>query len=158
VTPVEYKSARQQRGTQQGVALALGVDYRTIQRREAGDIPITVEAGFAMLYLKPLRKKKRAPRRPNQRSSAISGRKSNQQEPQHSTQQPKLGVESTPTQTMNNQITALAKHHCTALDHCRGNLLHCSGPPLKGVTAAAVTVIPFSLQTAPLHLCSKNTP
>jgi hypothetical protein len=64
VTPSEYKTERQKRGTQHGVALTLGVDYRTIQRREAGDIPITEEARRAILSV-PLRKKKRAPRRPN---------------------------------------------------------------------------------------------
>lgn len=60
--PAEYRSARQQRGTQQGVALALGVDYHTIQRRESGEIKITREAEIALMSL---RKKKRAPRRPN---------------------------------------------------------------------------------------------
>lgn len=55
MTPDEYKTERQKRGTQQGVALALGVDYRTIQRREAGDIPVTEEARRALLSV-PLRK------------------------------------------------------------------------------------------------------
>ena len=51
MTPAEYKTARQERGTQQGVAALLGVDYRTIQRREAGDIETTREAELAMLGL-----------------------------------------------------------------------------------------------------------
>jgi hypothetical protein len=59
MTPDEYKSERQKRGTQQGVAALLGVDYRTIQRREAGDIPVTHEASLAILALPKLRKKKR---------------------------------------------------------------------------------------------------
>lgn len=57
----EYKSARQQRGTQQGVALALGVDYRTVQRREAGDIPVSREAAVALLTL-PKTKRRRGAR------------------------------------------------------------------------------------------------
>lgn len=64
MTPDQYKATRKERGTQKGVAALLGVDYRTIQRREAGDIPITEEARRAILSV-PLRKKKRAPRRPN---------------------------------------------------------------------------------------------
>ena len=65
----EYKTEREKRGTQQGVALRLGVHWRTIQDRENNRIPITVEAGLALLALKPLRKKKRAPRRPNAKVS-----------------------------------------------------------------------------------------
>jgi len=57
VSPAEYKSARQLRGTQQGVAAILGVDYRTIQRREAGEIPVTQEALRALLSLPKKRKK-----------------------------------------------------------------------------------------------------
>ena len=51
MTPAEYKSQRQQRCTQQGVAALLGVDYRTIQRRECGDIEITREAEMALLAI-----------------------------------------------------------------------------------------------------------
>jgi hypothetical protein len=47
VSPAEYKSTRKERGTQKGVAALLGVDYRTIQRREAGEIEITREAELA---------------------------------------------------------------------------------------------------------------
>lgn len=64
MTPAEYKAARQERGTQQGVAALLGVRLSTVQRRESGEIAITREAEIALLSL-PLRKKKRAPRRPN---------------------------------------------------------------------------------------------
>jgi len=52
VTPAEYKSARQDRGTQKGVAALLGVNYTTIQRREDGDIEITQEAEIALLSLR----------------------------------------------------------------------------------------------------------
>ena len=65
MTAAEYRTAREKRGTQQGVALRLGVHWRTIQDRENDRIPITVEAALALCALKPLRKKKHAPRRPN---------------------------------------------------------------------------------------------
>ena len=55
MTAAQYKSERQRRGTQQGVAALLGVDYRTIQRRECGDIAITTEAELAMRAL-PVRR------------------------------------------------------------------------------------------------------
>lgn len=58
MTASEYKVGRQLRGTQQGVAAKLGVDYRTIQRREAGDIPVTHEAALALSSLPKLRKKR----------------------------------------------------------------------------------------------------
>lgn len=51
VTAAQYKSERQRRGTQQGVAALLGVDYRTIQRRESGEIAVTQEAALAMRAL-----------------------------------------------------------------------------------------------------------
>ena len=56
MTPTDYKAERQKRGTQKAVAAMLGVDYRTIQRREAGDIPITQEAEMAIRSLKLKRK------------------------------------------------------------------------------------------------------
>lgn len=62
MTPADYRKARQERGTQKGVALALGVDYRTVQRREAGEIEVTREAALALLALP---KTKRVPRRAN---------------------------------------------------------------------------------------------
>jgi DNA-binding transcriptional regulator YiaG len=52
MTPAEYKTARKERGTQQGVAALLGVDYHTIQRRESGEIKITREAEIALLALR----------------------------------------------------------------------------------------------------------
>ena len=57
MTPADYKFARQQRGTQQGVADALGVALSTVQRREAGEWDITEESRRAILSL-PLRTKK----------------------------------------------------------------------------------------------------
>ena len=51
MTADQYKSERQRRGTQQGVAARLGVDYRTVQRREAGTIAITHEAELAIRAL-----------------------------------------------------------------------------------------------------------
>lgn len=62
MSPAEYKAARKERGTQQGVAALLGVRLSTIQRRESGKIKITREAEIALLAL---RKQKRAPRRLN---------------------------------------------------------------------------------------------
>jgi len=52
-----YRTERQRRGSQKGVALLLGVDWRTIQRREAGEVPITRETWLALCSL-PLRKMK----------------------------------------------------------------------------------------------------
>lgn len=56
----EYRQARKERGTQKGVALALGVDYRTVQRREAGEIEITREAALALLALPKNKERRRA--------------------------------------------------------------------------------------------------
>jgi hypothetical protein len=64
MTPCEYKTERQKRGTQQGVAALLGVDYHTIQRRESGEIKITREAEIALLSLR----KKRVSRKSNTKS------------------------------------------------------------------------------------------
>ena len=52
-----YRSERQRRGSQKGAALLLGVDWRTIQRREAGEVPITRETWLALCSL-PLRSPK----------------------------------------------------------------------------------------------------
>lgn len=49
----QYRSERQRRGTQQKVAMLLGVDYRTIQRRESGEIAVTTEAALALRALRP---------------------------------------------------------------------------------------------------------
>lgn len=59
MTSAEYRTARQERGTQKRVALALGVDYRTVQRREAGDIGITREAALALLALPKTKARRR---------------------------------------------------------------------------------------------------
>lgn len=56
MTATAYKAERQRRGTQQGVAALLGVDYRTIQRRECGDIEITREAEMALLAIPLVRR------------------------------------------------------------------------------------------------------
>jgi ribosome-binding protein aMBF1 (putative translation factor) len=53
MTPAQYKSARQARGTQQGVAAKLGIAYTTIQRRESGEIRITREAVIALEAIPP---------------------------------------------------------------------------------------------------------
>ena len=78
MTSEEYRTEREKRGTQQGVALRLGIHWRTIQDRENARIPITEEARRAILSV-PLRKKKRAPRRPNAASdlSPANGEGSN---------------------------------------------------------------------------------
>lgn len=60
MTAAEYRQARQERGTQKGVALSLGVDYRTVQRREAGEIEVTREAALALLALPKTKARRRA--------------------------------------------------------------------------------------------------
>jgi hypothetical protein len=60
MTPAQYKNERQKRGTQQGVAALLGVHYRTVQRREAGDIAITNEAMLAITSLNLPRKRNKS--------------------------------------------------------------------------------------------------
>jgi hypothetical protein len=49
MTQKEYQIARKLRGSQVSVALKLGVDLRTVQRREAGHIHISQEAEMALL-------------------------------------------------------------------------------------------------------------
>lgn len=51
MTATEYKAAREKVGTQQAVADALGVHQVTVARRETGDMKITIEAAFAILWL-----------------------------------------------------------------------------------------------------------
>ena len=51
MTPNEYRQLRKSAGTQQWVAAALGVDCRTIQRREVGEIKIPREAALALTYI-----------------------------------------------------------------------------------------------------------
>jgi transcriptional regulator with XRE-family HTH domain len=48
MTGSEYKLFREQLGSQQAVADLLGVDIRTIQRREAGDVPVLYESALAI--------------------------------------------------------------------------------------------------------------
>ena len=47
----QYLKLRKALGSQEKVALLLGVDIRTVQRREAEDIPITPEAARAIMAL-----------------------------------------------------------------------------------------------------------
>ena len=51
VNPKEYQSVRETIGSQRDVARLLGVDIRTVQRREAGEIVITFEATRALFCL-----------------------------------------------------------------------------------------------------------
>lgn len=51
MTAAKYKSERLKRGTQKKVAAQLGINYRTIMRRERGDTPIIREAELALLAL-----------------------------------------------------------------------------------------------------------
>ena len=50
MTPAEYRALRKTIASQKKVAAALGVDYRTIQRREVGEIKIPREAALALTY------------------------------------------------------------------------------------------------------------
>ena len=63
MTPTEYKTLRQERGTLKEVAALLGVHWVTLQKRESGadGWPISQEAALAMQSLR----KKRVPRKPN---------------------------------------------------------------------------------------------
>ena len=65
ILKADYRTERQKRGSQKGVALTLEVDWRTIQRREAGDVPVSREAWIALCAL-PLRKTKKLPTREGQ--------------------------------------------------------------------------------------------
>ncbi len=58
MTSTEYKSEREQRGTQQQVASLLGVKQETISRRENGG-EITREAWLALCALPKKKKAKR---------------------------------------------------------------------------------------------------
>ena len=48
---LEYKLERTKRGSQDEVAALLGVSRATINRREAGEQPVSREAELAMLHL-----------------------------------------------------------------------------------------------------------
>ena len=63
MSPAEYQTQRQLRGTQESVAAQLGVHAQTIAKRERGapDAPITREAWLALLSLP---KKRKRPLRP----------------------------------------------------------------------------------------------
>ena len=54
ITPAEYEKVRESIGSQRDVAKMLGVDIRTVQRREAGQILITFEATRALFSLSAL--------------------------------------------------------------------------------------------------------
>lgn len=51
MTAEEYRTLREAVGSQKKVAEALGVDFRTIQRRESGQRAVNGEAGLAIAYL-----------------------------------------------------------------------------------------------------------
>ena len=58
MTAAEYKTEREMRGTQEGVAALLGVSRVSIARRETGEQPISREAELAILSLPKKRKKR----------------------------------------------------------------------------------------------------
>lgn len=64
MSPDQYRSAREERGTQSSVAALLRVDPQTISRRERGEIPITHEAALALLSLRKSRRVRRPQNRP----------------------------------------------------------------------------------------------
>lgn len=59
VTPDQYRTEREKRGTQSSVAALLCVDPQTISRRERGEIEITREAELALLSLQKSRRARR---------------------------------------------------------------------------------------------------
>ena len=64
MTPADYKSERQRRGTLKGVAALFGIHWTTLARRESGVIELTTEMALAIRSL-PLRKPKRSRRGTN---------------------------------------------------------------------------------------------
>ena len=54
VNNLEYQKVRESIGSQRDVSRKLGVDIRTVQRREAGEIIITFEATRALFCLSAL--------------------------------------------------------------------------------------------------------
>jgi predicted transcriptional regulator len=54
ITPAEYQKVRETIGSQRDVAKMLGVDIRTIQRRERQEIALTFEATRALFSLRAL--------------------------------------------------------------------------------------------------------
>jgi transcriptional regulator with XRE-family HTH domain len=61
MSPDEYRTERERRGTQLSLAALLRVDPQTISRRERGEIPITHEAALALLSLPKKRARKIRP-------------------------------------------------------------------------------------------------
>lgn len=55
LTSAEYHKIRESLGSQRDIAQQLGVDIRTVQRREAGEIVITFEATRALYCLCAIR-------------------------------------------------------------------------------------------------------
>ena len=51
ISPTEYEKVRESIGSEKEVAKMLGVDIRTVQRRETGEILITFEATRALFGL-----------------------------------------------------------------------------------------------------------
>jgi hypothetical protein len=51
MTSATYIKLRKRLGSQENVAVLLGVDIRTVQRREAEHIPITAEAARSIMAL-----------------------------------------------------------------------------------------------------------
>jgi transcriptional regulator with XRE-family HTH domain len=56
MTPQEYTQRRESLGSQKEVSQRLGVNIRTVQRREAGEILITAEAVISLNALNVLGK------------------------------------------------------------------------------------------------------
>lgn len=71
MSPDQYRTEREKRGTQASVAALLRVDPQTISRRERGEIPITHEAALALLSLRKTRARKLRPQN-NKLSNAVS--------------------------------------------------------------------------------------
>lgn len=58
MSPDQYRTERESRGTQTSVAALLRIDPQTISRRERGEIEITREAELALLSIPKKRIKK----------------------------------------------------------------------------------------------------
>lgn len=72
MTPENYKTERQRRGTLKGVAALLGKHWTTIARRESGEITFDREAWLALCSL-PLRKTKSSRKGTNVKGVPTSG-------------------------------------------------------------------------------------
>jgi DNA-binding XRE family transcriptional regulator len=51
MTAEQYRAERKKRGTQAEVAALLGISRSTVNHREAGDFPITLEMSLALCAL-----------------------------------------------------------------------------------------------------------